>query len=164
MGVGVRREGWALHNLFSLSLIKGKKREKNECGNAGYGRRTAAPCFSRVAFCHWTQWSEVSSSLRSRWGKEAWRRVAEAAQQVCESGELNLGGRHLLTPSPTAVFSSHITPESGIAWRAGEVKVSQPHGARHWAGQRWVVTLQQHCLSSFSSKNARKKPLLLQTM
>lgn len=44
--MGVRREGWALHNLFSLNLIKGgKKRERNECGNVVHGRRTAAPSF-----------------------------------------------------------------------------------------------------------------------
>jgi len=32
----VRREGWALHNLFSLNLVKWKKREREkgvwECG------------------------------------------------------------------------------------------------------------------------------------
>lgn len=42
VGVGVRREGWALHNLFSLNLIKGNQRERGECGNAVDGRRGAA--------------------------------------------------------------------------------------------------------------------------
>lgn len=62
--------------------------------------------------------------LLSRWGKEARRRVAEVAQQVSKSEELNPGCLHLLTPSPPAIFSFHVPLESGVAEGAAEIKVS----------------------------------------
>lgn len=51
-------------------------------------------------------------------GGEKWMEEgSHVGQQVPESWELNPGCPYLLTPSPTAIFSSHCTLVSGIAGR-----------------------------------------------
>lgn len=86
VGVGVRREGWALHNLFSLNLIKRKKRgsEKRVWECSAWEESYRSVLFQHL-FLPQDPMELSIIPLLSRWGKEARRRVAEVAQQVSKS-------------------------------------------------------------------------------
>lgn len=89
--VGVRKEGWALHNLFSLNLIKGEKRGREmSVGMWCMGGELLLHPFT-ASLLLWDS-TELSSIIIPKYhhlclprGKAVWKRVTEVAQQAQES-------------------------------------------------------------------------------
>lgn len=151
--LGVRREGWALHNLFSLNLIKGEKRGREmSVGMWCMGGELLLHPFT-ASLLLWDS-TELSSIIIPKYhhlclqggkqGGRGWMRLHSRSKRAGSE-----------TQGIYTFFHCFLFPHcSGEwdCWRAGEVKVSQ--------GQAMTLCQQQHCLSSFFFKKRLKKPPL----